>query len=141
MVPPTRTEVLVAGSGPAGATAALALARAGVDVLLVERARFPRFHKGESLLPRNLALFRELGLEERLQGITRQRSLIHRYYHPAFRELMMEREGPVSVHRALFSVLAGEVFPRPRFSMRWRLGLMELLIAVQAHLYPPGPPT
>lgn len=35
-------EVIVAGAGPAGATAARALAAAGVDVLLVDRASFPR---------------------------------------------------------------------------------------------------
>lgn len=35
-------EVLVIGGGPAGSSVAFALARAGVDVLLVDRARFPR---------------------------------------------------------------------------------------------------
>jgi geranylgeranyl reductase family protein len=35
-------DVLVVGAGPAGATAALVLARAGVDVLLLDRARLPR---------------------------------------------------------------------------------------------------
>lgn len=35
-------EVIVIGAGPAGATAACLLARAGVDVLLTDRAPFPR---------------------------------------------------------------------------------------------------
>jgi geranylgeranyl reductase family protein len=35
-------EVIVAGAGPAGASAARALALAGVDTLLVDRAAFPR---------------------------------------------------------------------------------------------------
>ncbi len=70
-----RYDVIVAGGGPAGATAALLLARQGLDVLVAERARFPRFHVGESLLPRNMPLFRELGLVEPLRTIPRQRKL------------------------------------------------------------------
>jgi FADH2-dependent halogenase len=43
-------EVIVIGGGPAGASAAAWLARAGRGVVLLERDRFPRFHIGESLL-------------------------------------------------------------------------------------------
>jgi flavin-dependent dehydrogenase len=45
-----RVSVIVIGGGPAGSTAAALLARAGVDVVLLERERFPRYHIGESLL-------------------------------------------------------------------------------------------
>ena len=38
----TTVDVLVVGAGPAGATAALVLARAGVDVALLDRAPLPR---------------------------------------------------------------------------------------------------
>jgi FADH2-dependent halogenase len=42
-------DVVIAGGGPAGSTAATWLARAGHRVVLFERERFPRFHIGESL--------------------------------------------------------------------------------------------
>src|SRR3954454_21006592 len=57
------------GGAPAGSTAALVMARAGLRVRLLERTPFPRFHIGESLLPRNFALFRELGLLDVLDSV------------------------------------------------------------------------
>jgi len=44
-------SVLVIGGGPGGSTAAALLAKDGIDVLLLEREEFPRYHIGESLLP------------------------------------------------------------------------------------------
>jgi geranylgeranyl reductase family protein len=38
----TSSDVLIVGGGPAGSSTAAALAREGVDVMLVDRARFPR---------------------------------------------------------------------------------------------------
>ncbi len=62
-------DVLVIGGGPAGSTTATLLARQGFRVALLEKARHPRFHIGESLLPANLPLFDELGVGEEMRAI------------------------------------------------------------------------
>ena len=62
-----KLDVIILGGGPAGATAALVLAGQGLKVRVLEKARFPRFHVGESLLPYNEGLFEELGLAEEVR--------------------------------------------------------------------------
>lgn len=55
-------EVVVVGGGPAGAYTAWALARRGVDVLVVDRARFPRGKPcAEYLSPQASRLLEEMG--------------------------------------------------------------------------------
>ena len=44
-------DVIVIGGGPAGATAAALLAEYGHNVVILEKAKFPRYHVGESLMP------------------------------------------------------------------------------------------
>lgn len=60
-------EVIVIGGGPAGSTAATLLRQGGLDVLLLERQRFPRFQIGESLLPYNNELLDRLGVTQKLE--------------------------------------------------------------------------
>lgn len=65
----THSDVVVIGGGPAGTTAACLLAEKGWTVRLLENARHPRFHIGESLLPRNLPILERLGVLEAVHGI------------------------------------------------------------------------
>ena len=62
-------DVLVIGGGPAGSTAAALLARKGWRVTLLEKARHPRFHIGESLLPMNMPILERLGVLEQVRQI------------------------------------------------------------------------
>jgi menaquinone-9 beta-reductase len=58
-----RHDAIVVGAGPAGSIAALVLARAGVDVALVDRRRFPREKAcGDLVGPRGVQLLDELGI-------------------------------------------------------------------------------
>src|ERR1700735_2127670 len=59
-------DVLIIGGGPGGSTAAALIADQGKDVVLFKKDAHPRFHIGESLLPRNLAILERLGLREQV---------------------------------------------------------------------------
>jgi len=61
-------DAAVIGGGPGGSSAATALVRRGRRVLLLERDKFPRFHIGESQLPWNNEVLRELGAFEAITG-------------------------------------------------------------------------
>lgn len=56
-------EVIVAGGGSAGSTAATLLAQHGHRVLLLEKDRHPRFHIGESMMPRIEPVMQRLGMD------------------------------------------------------------------------------
>ena len=62
-------DILIIGGGPAGSTAAILLAEQGYSVVVLEKARHPRFHIGESLLPANLPLFERLGVAQEVRAI------------------------------------------------------------------------
>jgi flavin-dependent dehydrogenase len=62
-------DVAVIGGGPAGSTVATLLADRGYRVRVLEKARHPRFHIGESLLPANLRLFEQLGIADEVRAI------------------------------------------------------------------------
>jgi flavin-dependent dehydrogenase len=62
-------DVLISGAGPSGAIAALVLARAGVRVLVLDRARFPRDKLcGDTVNPGALAILARLGIAEAASG-------------------------------------------------------------------------
>jgi 2-polyprenyl-6-methoxyphenol hydroxylase-like FAD-dependent oxidoreductase len=75
----TDVTCCIAGCGPAGAMLGLLLARAGIDVLVLEKhADFLRDFRGDTLHPSTLRLFDELGLAEQLLGLPHQKSAVLR---------------------------------------------------------------
>ena len=59
-------EALIIGAGPAGCAAAIQLAKAGLQVTILEREPFPRDRPGETLHPGIQPLMAQLGVEEEL---------------------------------------------------------------------------
>lgn len=69
-------DVIVVGAGPAGASAAFHLAQAGVDVLLLEKAAFPRDKIcGDGLTPRAVRQLVAMGLDLDAPGWARNKGL------------------------------------------------------------------
>ncbi len=61
--PADEADVIVVGAGPAGATTAFYLAQSGLDVLLLEKARFPREKVcGDGLTPRAVKALVGMGI-------------------------------------------------------------------------------
>lgn len=58
----SNVDVLVIGAGPSGCVAAAYLNKQGLNVQMVEKSKFPRFVIGESLLPKSMEHFEEVGL-------------------------------------------------------------------------------
>ncbi|MCF1431123.1 MAG: NAD(P)/FAD-dependent oxidoreductase [Shewanella sp.] len=55
-------QVVIIGAGPSGSVAAALLKQQGIDALILEKAVFPRFSIGESLLPACMRVMTKAGL-------------------------------------------------------------------------------
>jgi menaquinone-9 beta-reductase len=71
-----RVDALVVGAGPGGSTTAYHLARAGLDVMLVERSAFPREKVcGDGLTPRAVNALTRMGVDVDDPGFERHGGL------------------------------------------------------------------
>jgi flavin-dependent dehydrogenase len=95
-------DVMIVGAGPAGSSIAMRLARAGIDVALLERSRFPRTKVcGEYLSPGALAALRDLGCAEVvLSGAHRLRRVSLAAFGAGPALLALPGEGALSLSRA-----------------------------------------
>ena len=126
----------VAGGGPAGMMLGLLLARAGVDVLVLEKhADFLRDFRGDTIHPSTLEVMHELGLLEELLRLPHQEM-------PALSVRIGDATLPVADFAHLptrcrfvafmpqwdfLSFLAGHAARHPTFSLRMRAEAMGLI--------------
>jgi flavin-dependent dehydrogenase len=61
-------DLLIIGAGPAGSCAAALARKKNLRTLVVDKAAFPRFRIGESLLPMGNAILRETGAWEKIEA-------------------------------------------------------------------------
>lgn len=95
----SKSQILIAGAGPAGSSLAIRLANRGFDVTLIERERFPR-HKlcGEFISPECLRHFAEIGAGHDLLSAGGEKIYETRFYDRhgrsfAIRSGQLEGEG------------------------------------------------
>jgi geranylgeranyl reductase family protein len=64
-------DVIIIGAGPGGSSAAYFLAKKGIDVLLLDRATFPRDKTcGDGLTPRCVAMLDEIGVLSEVEKVS-----------------------------------------------------------------------
>ncbi len=86
-------DAAVVGGGPAGCSAAIFLAQRGVNVILVEKARFPRAKAcGEGVMPSGLGALRRLGVLAEVERAGRRFSGV-RFTEPGGRSAAGEFSG------------------------------------------------
>jgi flavin-dependent dehydrogenase len=100
-------DVVIAGGGPGGAICAARLAQLGHKVVVFEKARFPRFHLGESLLPQSVPVFQEVGVLEKIES----RFIVKRGAH--FHDSLTGRTSRYAFEDA-FDKRVGSAFQVPR---------------------------
>lgn len=67
---PAAADILIVGAGPAGCAAAITLARAGREVLLIDQHDFPRDKTcGDGLIPDSLQALEQLGVLSLIKGL------------------------------------------------------------------------
>jgi 2-polyprenyl-6-methoxyphenol hydroxylase-like FAD-dependent oxidoreductase len=118
----TTTKVCVAGGGPAGVMLGILLARAGIDVVVLEKhTDFFRDFRGDSVHPSTIDIVDQLGLRERFEAVphTRLRTL----------DVVV---GDLRLHPIDFGTLRG---PNREIAMMPQWDLLDLL-ASEGRRYP-----
>ncbi|MFE9625502.1 FAD-dependent oxidoreductase [Streptomyces sp. NPDC006527] len=134
-----RTTCCVVGGGPAGMVLALLLARAGVEVTVLEKhGDFLRDFRGDTVHPSTLALLDELGLDERFARLPQRR--VTTVQLPLGPDRSLVTVGNIGALRSkynyiamvpqwdLLNLLAEEAGREPSFSLRMRTEAISFLV-------------
>jgi menaquinone-9 beta-reductase len=100
-------HALVVGGGPAGSSVALRLARAGMEVTVLERSRFPRSKVcGEYLSPAALAALGDLGMLHRVVDAAHSlRTVTIAGFDAAPVDLQLPGDGALSMPRSALDMI------------------------------------
>ncbi|MDP3897163.1 MAG: FAD-dependent oxidoreductase [Mesorhizobium sp.] len=131
------TKCCIAGGGPAGMMLGLLLARAGIDVVVLEKhSDFLRDFRGDTLHPSTLEVMHELGLDDRLLALPHQKvhELAGQFGDTGgimadFRHLPVRHPYIVLMPQWDFlNFLAGEASRYPRFRHRMNAEATDLIL-------------
>lgn len=134
-----RTTVCVVGGGPAGMVLALLLARAGVEVTVLEKhGDFLRDFRGDTVHPSTLSLLDDIGLAERFAALPQRRVTTVRL--PLGPDRTLVTVGDIGALHGrynyvamvpqwdLLDLLADEAAREPSFRLRMDTGATSFLI-------------
>lgn len=135
-------DVVVIGAGPSGAIAASLLCQRGYRPLVLERAHFPRFAIGESLLPQCMEHLAEAGLDRAVHAAAEPCGFQHKngaVFERAGRQAVFDfadkaSAGPAAtyqVRRSAFDQLLADEAARAGADVRYRHEIVDVALERQ----------